>query len=169
MLITPSYRAMNAEMHRSIPRYGTSGHKWASQVQALAQEVGARTVLDYGCGKGTLTASLSGLKVFEYDPAIPGKDVLPESAGVVVCTDVMEHVEPEFTDEVVAQLCALATRAVFVVVCCVEGDRLLPDGRPAHINVHSREWWADTFRQFGGFEASPCGADEYAAVWRKCG
>lgn len=167
MLITPEYRALNVQMHEEIPRYGTSGQKWVDPVQALAEAVGARTVLDYGCGKGTLGDGLRRLKVFEYDPAIPGKQELPESAGVVVCTDVMEHVEPAFTRAVVAQLCALATRAVFVVVCCIEGDRMLPDGRPAHINVRSAAEWASLFGEFGDFQPVPCGPDEYAAQWRK--
>lgn len=167
MLITPDYLALNAELHAREPRYGTSGHKWAEQVRSIVEQTQAKSVLDYGCGKGTLKASLPGLKVFEYDPAVPGKTTLPASAGVVVCTDVMEHVEPECTDAVIAHLCAQATRAVFVVVCCIEGERRLPDGRLAHINVHPAAWWHERFSAVGQFQQLPSRDDEYVALWVK--
>src|SRR5690606_27925151 len=113
-LITPEYLALNAELHRRVRTYGTGGHKWAPHVRRIVAATGAKSVLDYGCGKGTLRRALRGVKVHEYDPAVPGKETLPRSAGVVVCTDVMEHVEPECTEAVIAHLCGLATRAVFV-------------------------------------------------------
>lgn len=164
-LITEDYRALNMRLHDREPRYGTSGHNWAAEVRSIVDRTGAKSVLDYGCGKGTLKAALQGLKVFEYDPAVPGKSSLPSSAGVVVCTDVMEHVEPECTDAVIAHLCGKATRAVFVVVCCIEGERLLDDGRPAHVNVHPQAWWHERFSAFGKFEQLPSSEDEYVALW----
>ena len=94
MLITPEYRALNAELHARVPAYGTGGHKWASTIREIVQRTGAKSVLDYGCGKGTLRKVRRPIRVHEYDPAIPAKANLPASAGVVVCTDVMEHVEP---------------------------------------------------------------------------
>ena len=35
-------------------------------------------------------------EIKEYDPAIPGKDSLPEPADIVVCSDVLEHIEPNY-------------------------------------------------------------------------
>lgn len=164
MLITPHYRELNAELHRRMAAYGTGGHRWADFVRELAA---GGSVLDYGCGKGTLKAALSDLDVREYDPAIPGKDAAPDAADVVVCGDVMEHVEPEFTLQVLADLCRLATRAVLVVVSCVPSRKRLADGRGAHINVKPAAWWWSVLQEFGPFEDVPTVDGEFAAVWRK--
>jgi len=165
-LITPEYLALNAELHRRVRTYGTGGHKWAPHVRRIVAATGAKSVLDYGCGKGTLRRALRGVKVHEYDPAVPGKETLPRSAGVVVCTDVMEHVEPECTEAVIAHLCGLATRAVFVGVSCRVGRKKLADGRPAHINVQPPAWWRERFNRIGDFEQWPSPPDEYVALWR---
>lgn len=164
-LITPEYRALNVELHQRVPAYGTGGHKWADVVRGLVAETGAKSVLDYGAGKGSLKAALPGIRVFEYDPAVPGKETPPSSAGVVVCTDVMEHVEPECTDAVIAHLCGLATRAVFVGVSCRVGGKRLADGRPAHINVQPAAWWHERFAAVGAFEQLASSDDEYVALW----
>lgn len=163
-LITDEYRALNAELHQRVPAYGTGGHKWADFVRELVKETGAKSVLDYGCGKGSLRAALRPITVHEYDPAIEGKGTPPSSAGVVVCTDVMEHVEPECTDAVIAHLCGLATRAVFVAVACRTGGKRLADGRPAHIHVQNKEWWRAKFSEFGEFLQAPSSDDEYVAL-----
>lgn len=164
-LITPEYRALNVELHDRVPSYGTGGHKWAPTVRALVDQLGAKSVLDYGCGKGTLRKALDGIRVHEYDPAVPGKEIPPVSAGVVVCTDVMEHVEPECTDAVIAHLCGLATRAVLVAVSCKVGGKRLSDGRPAHIHVQTPDWWHERFMAAGDFRQLPSDPDEYAALW----
>lgn len=164
MLITPRYLELNAELHRRMASYGTGGHRWAGFVRDLAA---GGSVLDYGCGKGTLKQALPEMDVREYDPAIPGKDAAPERADIVVCGDVMEHVEPEFTLHVLADLCRLATRAVFVVISCKPSKKKLADGRGAHIHVKPAAWWAAVLQEFGDFESVPTDEGEFAAVWRK--
>lgn len=164
-MITPEYAALNAELHQRVPSYGTGGHKWAEVVRALVAEAGAKSVLDYGCGKGSLRQALRPIKVHEYDPAIRGKDRKPSSAGIVVCTDVMEHVEPEFTEDVIWDLVWLATRAVFVAVSCRVGGKQLADGRPAHINVQPQAWWHERFTAAAPFQQLVSGEDEYVALW----
>lgn len=164
-LITPEYRDLNAELHQRVPAYGTGGHKWADVVRGLVAETGAKSVLDYGCGKGTLRAALRPITVHEYDPAVAGKETPPSSAGIVVCTDVMEHVEPECTDAVIAHLCALASRAVLVAVSCRLGGKRLADGRPAHINVQPQAWWHERFAAAAPFSKRASADDEYVALW----
>lgn len=168
-LITPEYRDLNIELHYRISSYGI-GDRFAPYILELSAAIGARSVLDYGCGKGGMRYALleagAGLKVYEFDPAIPGKQE-PHYADIVSCADVMEHVEPEFTESVVAELCQLARKAVFVCVSCISGSKLLADGRSAHINVQSPEWWERVFMAHGDFKRRPSPPHEYAAVWIK--
>ena len=169
MLITPEYRALNEELHSRVPAYGTSGHKWARWVRSLARKTESQSVLDYGSGKGTLKAALegSGLDVREYDPAIPDKSARPERSDIVVCTDVLEHVEEECIRWVLADIVELADRAVLLSICCKVGQKKLADGRPAHILVRSPDWWRDMLIGYGRFKRIDEGPDyEYNAVMR---
>jgi hypothetical protein len=79
--------------------------------------------------------------VFEYDPGIPGKDHLPKPADLVVCTDVLEHIEPELLDGVLRHLYLLAGRGAYLVIATRLARELLPDGRNAHLIVQEPPWW----------------------------
>lgn len=143
MLISPEYAALNREMHATKPQYGTSANRWALQVNGLAHHVRAESVLDYGAGKGALKAALgaTGYEMREYDPAIEGLDTSPEPADVVVCLDVLEHIEPEYIDNVLDDLKRLARKAVMLVISTVPAQKTLPDGRNPHLIVEPPKWW----------------------------
>lgn len=140
MLISEQYRDLNRQMHETNEAYGTSGHKHAEAVVGLANAMQTADILDYGCGKGTLNASI-GIRIKEYDPAIPGKDDPPEPADLVVCGDVLEHIEPECLDDVLTDLESLTKRAVFLCVATRPAKKVLADGRNAHLIVEPKEWW----------------------------
>jgi hypothetical protein len=139
--ITEKYRALNAQLHRELPKFGANGRIWAPRIEELARDVGAESILDYGCGKGSLAKALQAFDVREYDPAIPGKDRAPVPADLVVCTDVLEHVEPDCLESVINHLGGLATKALFVNVSLRKGTKRLPDGRLAHLIVKPKDWW----------------------------
>lgn len=153
MLLTERYRELNAALHASNPQYGTSGGKWAAKVHRLAKQYEARSVLDYGCGKGTLLldlltplghAALAGTPTYsvaEYDPAIPGKDERPVRADLVVCGDVLEHIEPDCLYSVLDDLRALTKKAILLIVATVPASKTLADGRNTHLIVEPSEWW----------------------------
>lgn len=145
-LITPQYRELQRQLHASPRGYGQKGRKWAPAVVRLVELYGATSVLDYGCGQGSLKVELKkhlspAVRIDEYDPAIAGKDGIPEFADLVVCTDVLEHIEPDKLDNVLAHLKLLARQAVFMVVNLRPASKVLADGRNAHLIVESAEWW----------------------------
>lgn len=144
-MISPEYAALNREMHERKPQYGANGDRWASHADELARHIGAETVLDYGCGKGTFRAAIELLSpkytVLEYDPAIPGKDTKPEAVDLVVCGDVLEHIEPDCLYYVLDDIRSIAQKAVFLVVSTVPAVKHLPDGRNAHLIVEPASWW----------------------------
>ena len=150
MLISPEYAALNAALHESDQEYGTSGHKWAGAIDDLAAKSNAATILDYGCGRGTLKRALIQLwagkdgplyDVIEYDPALPERLYKPMRADVVVCGDVLEHVEPECLYAVLDDLKSIARKAVFLAVATRPARKHLADGRNAHLLVERSPWW----------------------------
>jgi 2-polyprenyl-3-methyl-5-hydroxy-6-metoxy-1,4-benzoquinol methylase len=156
-LISPDYLDTQAALHADPQGYGTKGSRWAATVLDVALRYDCGSVLDYGCGGGALARVLAGgsISVREYDPAIPGKDGHPSFADLVVCTDVLEHVEPEKLDTVLAHLRKLARKAVFLVVSTRPALRTLPDGRNAHLIVESPAWWAERVQRAGFTVADP--------------
>lgn len=72
-------------------------------------------------------------EVREYDPAIPGKDARPEPADLVVCTDVLEHVEPECIQSVVDDIHDLTLKCVYLAIHTGPAIKTLQDGRNAHL------------------------------------
>lgn len=159
MLITEQYRQLNARLHEDRPDYGSYGHRWARQIRDVA---GDGTILDYGCGKATLSRELPN--VVNYDPAIPEHAAEPVPADVVVCTDVLEHVEPECLDAVLDHIKALARRTVFLVVSTRPARKTLADGRNAHLIVQHSEWWRGKFVRRWNPSHSTVLADEFAWV-----
>lgn len=145
MLISSSYCDLNTALHESDPEYGTSGHKWAREVHDLAMKARAATVLDYGCGRATLGAALQEFSpsydVLEYDPALADKAQKPLRADVVVCGDVLEHVEPECLYSVLDDIKSTARAAVFMVVATRPARKTLADGRNTHLIVEASSWW----------------------------
>jgi hypothetical protein len=143
--ISSGYLHQQKALHAMPRGYGARGSHWASTVIAVCEQYGAGSLLDYGCGQGSLAAAVtlktSTLDCREYDPAIPGKDRPPVFADVVSCTDVLEHIEPEFLDNVLTHIRQLARRAVFLVVSTRPANKELSDGRNAHLIIQPGEWW----------------------------
>lgn len=141
MLISPDYRTLNARLHDARPDYGAGGHRHAAYIGQLVAEHGYASVLDYGSGKGTLKQALHSPDVREYDPAIPGKDRTPAPADLVVCTDVLEHIEPEHLNAVLDDIQRCAGKGVFLVVHTGPAKKILSDGRNAHLTQQPYTWW----------------------------
>lgn len=151
-LISRDYLESQVQMHAHPRGYGQRGDHWAPTVIALAKKYDVGSILDYGCGAGSLGRALRETGLFsvrEYDPAIPGKDSPPFFADMVVCTDVVEHVEPEKLDNVLTHLRALARKVVFLVAACRPANKLLPNGQNAHLIIEDGHWWRERILKAG--------------------
>ena len=137
--ITTYYAEQNRRLHESNPAYGTSGQKWAEKVYELACTLRTRDVLDYGCGKETLKQRIPFVR--GYDPAIEGLDAPPEPAELVICTDVLEHIEPECLGALLDELQRVTLRTLFMTVATGPAKKFLPDGRNAHLIQEGQAWW----------------------------
>lgn len=106
-------------------------------------------VLDYGCGQGSLKKSLHPHRVQEYDPGIAGKDILPKPADLVVCTDVLEHVEPKTLMRVLDHIFKLTGYVAYIVVATRPANLILPSGRNAHLIIQDADWWISALKRPG--------------------
>lgn len=158
LLITPEYRALNAQLHADNPSYGVSGHKWRDKVRQMSSW-GRLPILDFGCGKATLAKSLGpAYHVTNYDPCIEGMDATPEPHPVVVCGDVLEHVEPSCLVSVLAELWRVTQGKALFVIHLTPAKKTLADGRNTHLIVKPMDWWRETINE-AGFRILEIGAD----------
>ena len=147
MLITPEYLNQQKALH-AVGNYGISSGKWATTVSQLAHMYGCKDILDYGSGTGQLKKALGDI-VREYDPALPGKDADPAPADMVVCTDVLEHIEPDLLNEVLTHLRSKYRKVLFFTIALRPAKKVLADGRNAHLIIESSQWWAERLNAAG--------------------
>jgi hypothetical protein len=131
----------------------------AHHVRRLIEQHGARTILDYGSGKGaqylplpftdpsgrvypSIKAYWGGVEIRCYDPGYKPFSELPSGRfDGVIATDVLEHVPEDDMEWVVAELFQYANRFVFANVACYPANRVLPSGANAHCTVRPMKWW----------------------------
>ena len=141
-IISDEYREQNRVLHETNPHYGVSGSKWRGVVREIS-DWGRLPILDFGCGKQTLSKSLGpAYRVTDYDPCIPGLDTPPDPHPVLICGDVLEHIEPELLDNLLAETRRLCTRRGLFVVHLTPAKKHLPDGRNAHLIQKPKAWWS---------------------------
>jgi 2-polyprenyl-3-methyl-5-hydroxy-6-metoxy-1,4-benzoquinol methylase len=139
-LISDEYRKLNAQLHADNLGYGVGGGRHAKFVLQLTNDLKTQSVLDYGCGKGYLAKALP-FPIWEYDPAIEGKDQPPRPADIVLCTDVLEHIEPERLDFVLDDLQRCTKKVGYFVISTRLATKTLADGRNTHLIVQNKDWW----------------------------
>lgn len=151
-MISNSYKKQLREIHAS-KKWGNSGHTWSDRITAYANALEAETIIDYGCGTGTLRMAIGhDYHVHNYDPGVKGWDVFPSKpADMLVCTDVLEHVEPEYLDDTLSAIDGLYTKGAFLVIACNAAKEILPDGRNAHLIQEPPKWWASKFNNVDHF------------------
>lgn len=170
-LITEQYRDLNAREHQAQNGYGVNGQRHLQTVIKLAEGLQCTTALDYGCGQASLSKAakrVSTVKFQNYDPAIEEYAALPEPADLVVCTDVLEHVEPECLYAVLQHIDQLTLKVAYLEIACRPAKRVLADGRNAHINQQSGSWWLDAVLSITGFDVREYRANPGHSVVMVC-
>lgn len=143
-LIDSDYQKQLNKMHRA-GRFN-NGHKAYKIVEKFFNQYQPTSVMDFGCGKGALIASVKELHpniVAEgYDPGNPDFAKLPKRTfDAVVSTDALEHIEPTYLDDTLRMIGSKIERCGFFRIACYPAKKQLPDGRNAHLIVELPEWW----------------------------
>ena len=148
---TENYKAMQKELH-AAGNYGVTGKTYVPSIfHAICQlykRHGSVSVLDYGAaGGGTMEAVKEHLFLPPdvesrcYDPFVDEFAAEPAPADLLLCTDVLEHVEPECTKAVLDHIAALTRRMAIFAISLQPARKKLSDGRNAHINLPGQEFW----------------------------
>jgi len=146
-LISAEYKELNRKLHQENIFYGVGGSKHKDTVLKIAEKLGTTSILDYGCGKGFLAKEIP-FPIWEYDPAIPGKDAPPRPADLVVCTDVLEHIEPDKILPVLADLKRVVMKCGYFIIHTGAAQKTLPDGRNTHLIQQGKQWWKNRLKAF---------------------
>jgi hypothetical protein len=167
---------VHGETHLGIPPEktfpGQSLPKEAPRIKALIKLTGARTILDYGAGKGQQYVPLRITDAEErieypdirsfwgvdeircYDPGYQPFTQLPTGKfDGVVCTDVLEHCPEEDIPWILDELFAFADKFVYGNVACFPARKRLPSGGNAHCTVKPASWWEEQLARAAGSKA----------------
>jgi 2-polyprenyl-3-methyl-5-hydroxy-6-metoxy-1,4-benzoquinol methylase len=139
MKYSQGYAQLQRQLH-AAGDYGVSGYKHSDRILQLAKQIGTKDILDFGCGRQTLAKALP-FAITNYDPHIDGLDAEPRVHDLVICSDVLEHIEPECLPDVLSHLISKVGKALFIDVAVRPAKKTLADGRNAHLIQEPASWW----------------------------
>lgn len=134
--------------------HGTSILQHRDSIRKLARQVDARSLLDWGAGRGDAYSSphklhhqlgISRKDVWLYDPSFAKHDRKPTGKyDLVLCSDVLEHVPEPDVDAFVATLFSHAKKAVWASVCTRPAKKFFSDGvTNLHCTLREFSWWRE--------------------------
>lgn len=146
-LISKEYIELNKNLHTDNLYYGVGGGRLAPTVIKLAESLKTTGICDYGCGKGYLAKALP-FPIWEYDPAIPGKTESPRPADIVICSDVLEHIESDKLLFVLGDLCRCVKKIGYFVIHTGPAVKKYANGENAHLIQKDKVWWKKKLSKF---------------------
>jgi hypothetical protein len=147
-LISDEMRRLNAQLHQERLEYGVAAGRHAPMLlKMMAKTPTIKSVLDYGCGKGYLAKALP-FPIWEYDPAIAGKEESPRPADLVCCFDVLEHIEPDKLEFVLGDLGRCVKQVGLFVIHTGPAKKSYADGRNTHLIQKPEAWWRSRLERF---------------------
>jgi hypothetical protein len=146
-LISEQYLNLNKTLH-SESNFGFSGYRYAERILQIIKSHNINSIIDYGAGKCSLSKQLKllgcKLNIISYEPTNPElTEKVP--CDLVICLDVLEHVEPDLLDNVLDDICGLTKQLAFFTIPTAAAFAILPDGRNAHLIQENLNFWLKKF------------------------
>jgi len=155
-LISKSYLNVLEKEHQQID-WGLMGVRYTKIIDNFCKEHKLKKIVDYGSGQGLTTKKLLelGYDVIEYEPGIKEKrenfkiiNSKNFQSDLLICTDVLEHVEYKFLLNTFKHFTELNIQYYFFSISLRKAIHILNDGRNAHLIVKSRNWWIKVVNYF---------------------
>jgi SAM-dependent methyltransferase len=165
MSLLENERETYAELWSSVGAYAE--HSPGEQYLPLfLQVVGDQRgwVLDAGCGsgKGARALSAAGFDVNACDFTSAGltvdvaffeaclwREITDMHYDWVYCTDVLEHIPPQFTMLAIVNMLKVARKCLFLTVSLVPDSFGVWAGKSLHQTVQPFQWWKDSLNEVG--------------------
>lgn len=148
-MISNEYKSILTNIHESSP-FGKRA-KIPKYLEEFISQINPSSIVDFGCGKGRLVDKLKecypGKVIGGYDPGNTAFDIPLDNKfyDLLISTDVLEHVEPEYIDQTLDYL-KTKSKYIYHLIALSPAKLILPDGRNAHLILESKEWWRDKFK-----------------------
>lgn len=143
-MISEEYKKEMKNLHKNRENFGR-GVRIPNEVIRCIEEYDIKSILDFGCGKGTVVEKLKEtypqIKIYGYDPGHETYNTLPNKVDMIFSEDVLEHIEPEKLDETLVDLANRCDKVMYHLIACHLSKKQLSDGRNAHLIVESPDWW----------------------------
>ena len=131
----------------SVNWAGYGSYQYVDQLQSIVQQHQCKTMLDYGCGKGSQYASknnfanLIGISQYAlHDPAYGQHAELPKGTwDLVICLDVLPFIPESDIDSVVGLMLSLCNKI------CVVGLQEITHTKSKKplVCVQDHAWWQE--------------------------
>jgi 2-polyprenyl-3-methyl-5-hydroxy-6-metoxy-1,4-benzoquinol methylase len=154
-LASDAYAQQLRQLHQASQQFGVGNvtSKHYPTIKNLIQKKNLSSVLDYGCGKGHFLnyarQTFPGMRVEGFDVAADEYATLAEGLfDLVVCLDVMEHVEFGALSNVLSEIRSRVGRLFVCSVANYPAGKKLPDGRNAHVTQLPFSIWFSVFSTY---------------------
>jgi hypothetical protein len=165
------YKTMHVhgDQHHGLPPEGTfSGGSLEPQclrIAGLCRKYQARSILDYGSGKGNFyqktSIKLTNGEKFKnieelwavdsitcYDPGYEPFSQLPtKKFDGVISTDVWEHCPEDDLPWIINEIFSYAEKFVYANVACYPALKVMPNGENPHCTIKPTDWWVELLRR----------------------
>ena len=145
--ISKEYSTLMSQMHSDKATFG-GDIKAFRVIDRLIIEYKIKSIIDYGCGKGDLMFNIREkypkIEVFGFDPGNPDFAILPtKQYQMIITSDVMEHIEPRFLNNVLEHINSLFTDIGYFYIATSPSKKDLSNGRNAHLIVAGPDYWRE--------------------------
>ena len=142
-------------MHKNPKKFlGYSTKRHVKNITKLVEKHNAKTLLDYGCGKGMqylgrrFHEQWGGVLPHCYDPGVRGLHKKPDGTfDGVICCDVLEHIPESLISDVLEEISLYAEKFVFANIALSPARKTLPNGQNAHVTLQPESWWRMKFEK----------------------
>ena len=148
-VVSQDYKEQLQKLHSSTV-WGETAQNMVGRIKPVIDKYDLKELVDYGSGHGGFRKSLNdtSYSIHEYDPGIPGKDVLAPEKDFLLSIDVLEHIEPDKIDSVLEDMQRIMQKAGFFSIATGPARKILPDGRNAHLIIEDADWWTEKVSKY---------------------